>query len=531
METLDGLNVVGDVLDAAAQRYGHRTAVQDATGMLTFTDLRDRSRRLADALLRSGLRPGDRVIEALPNSCDLLVSEMALALAGLVRVPLNPRLGAREWRGIREDCGARGLIAEGQLAGVDGARILESIPCEISVRTDGGGLAALIESGSCDTVLPAAAPEDLLGLAYSSGTTGLPKGALRTHRMRLAATHAMLRHVIEPTGVPAAYLHAGPAIHTSGLFILPMLALGVRQVMVHHPQPAEITRIVAAEGITHLALVPSVIDALTYLPTSARATFAGVRMLAYAGAPMRPAQIRRCAERLTDHLVQYYGLVEAIPPLTVLNIDDHARGLGEEPSLLTSAGRVVTEARMEILADDGVGEIVVSGAMVAPGYWNAAERADLGKSFRADALLTGDVGRIVDGYLYLTDRKNNMLISGGYNIYPAEIEAALESCQGLRDVVVVGLADERWGERITLAYTTDSGLDLNDGQQEELRERLAALTRHKQPKACHFMPEFPLGATGKIDRRSVAAQLAAVELSPSPTDPERTLPHDPRGTT
>ena len=203
---LDGQQVVGDVLNAAAERHGNSTAVQDATGMLTFAELRDRARRLADALLRSGLRPGDRVLEALPNGCELLVSEMALALAGLVRVPLNPRLGAREWRGIHNDSGASGLLIDGRLTGADGARIQDHVSCGITVRAEEGGLAALLEAGSADAALPNVTPDDLAGLAYSSGTTGMPKGALRTHAMRLAAARAMLHEAIAPTGESGACL-------------------------------------------------------------------------------------------------------------------------------------------------------------------------------------------------------------------------------------------------------------------------------------------------------------------------------------
>jgi acyl-CoA synthetase (AMP-forming)/AMP-acid ligase II len=520
-KVLDGALVVGDVLDIAAQRYGNGPAVQDAMGVLTFTELRVRARRLADGLLRSGLRPGDRVLEALPNSCDLLVSEMALALAGLIRVPLNPRLGPREWAGIRADSGARGLIADGRLRGGDGARITEHITCEISFRADEGALDELIATGESEAQLPRAKPDDVVGLAYSSGTTGMPKGALRTHRMRLASLRAMVRDVVEPTGEVTAYLHAGPAIHTSGLFILPMLALGIRQVMAHHPSPAVIAELIAAQRITHLALVPSVIDALTHLPETARKPFAQVRMLAYAGAPMPPSQIRRAAELLTDRLVQYYGLVEAIPPLTVLSIEDHAHGLSDEGGLLRSAGRIVREARIEVLGDTGFGEVSVSGPMVTSGYWNSEERTDLGKSFDGAALLTGDVGAISGGYLFLADRKNNMLISGGYNVYPGEIESAVLSIRGLRAAVVVGLPDDRWGERIVLAYTTTSGDDLNASQHEALRDRLGGLAPHKRPKSFHFHTEFPLGATGKIDRRAIRAQLIAAEHPLSSASDER----------
>jgi acyl-CoA synthetase (AMP-forming)/AMP-acid ligase II len=249
-------------------------------------------------------------------------------------------------------------------------------------------------------------------------------------------------------------------------------------------------------------------------------------MLAYAGAPMSPAQIRRAAELLTDRLVQYYGLVEAIPPLTVLTIDDHAHGLSDEPRLLTSAGRIVCDARIEIVSDGGpgvvgLGEVSVSGPMVTPGYWNAEKRTDLGKSFDGCALLTGDLGVISEGYLFLTDRKNNMVISGGYNVYPGEIESAVLSSPGVRAVVVVGLADERWGERIVLAYTTTSGVDLSASQREALRDRLGDLAPHKRPKSCFFRTEFLLGATGKIDRRAITAQLIAAEYPLSGASDER----------
>ncbi len=523
IDVLDDLLTVGDVLAHAAVRHGDRIAVQDDAGELTFTELHVRARRLADGFMSAGLRPGDRVLEALPNGRDLLVSELALAVAGLVRVPLNPRLGPREWQGIREDSGARGLIVDERLAGAGGASIRQHVCCEITVGADDGGLADLIEAGSADAALPPAHEDDLVGLAYSSGTTGMPKGAMRTHRMRLASMRAMMREVLQPCGEIGAYLHAGPAIHTSGLFILPMLALGARQVMAQHPSPTQISSIIAANGITHLALVPSVIDALTRLPGPARHPFSALTMLAYAGAPMPATHIRRAADLLTDRLVQYYGLVEAIPPLTVLSIADHARGLSIEPRLLASAGRCVRDASITITGDAELGEVAVAGPMVTAGYWNASERNDLGKAFDGVALLTGDVGTIKDGYLFLTDRKNDMLVSGGYNVYPGEIEAVVVSSAGVREVVVVGLPDERWGQRIVLAYTTASGDDLDAAQHASLQHNLASLAPHKRPKSCHFVSTLPLGATGKIDRRAVAAQLSAAQ-HPLPDAPNERLP-------
>ncbi|UNK71501.1 AMP-binding protein [Microbacterium sp. H1-D42] len=517
----DGCRTIGDVVDAAARLHTRRVAVRDAQGELTFAELRSRAHRLADSLLRAGLLPGDRVLEAVPNSTDVIVTDLALALAGLVRVPLNPRLGSREWRAIASDSGARALIVDDRIRGADGERITHELRTETTVRVDAGELDALVAAGSVDARLPTSSPDDLIGLAYSSGTTGTPKGARRTHRMRLASMRAMLRDVLAPTGDVDAYLHAGPAIHTSGLFVLPMLALGAVQVMAQHPTPSAIAATIAAEHITHLAIVPSVIDALTRLPQAERSAFAGVRMLAYAGAPMAPVLIRRAAELLTDRLVQYYGLVEAMPPLTVLTIDDHRRGLRGAPRLLTSAGHVVPGVRIEILGGESIGEVAVSGPMVTAGYWNAAERTDLGKAVQGGALLTGDIGTLEGDVLWLTDRRSDMLISGGYNVYPSEVEVAVASSAGIRSVAVVGLPDERWGQRIALAYTTAGGDDLSDAQQRELGDRLAHLARHKRPKVCRHLSELPLGATGKVDRRAVVSRLLELQATEAAPADER----------
>jgi acyl-CoA synthetase (AMP-forming)/AMP-acid ligase II len=215
----------------------------------------------------------------------------------------------------------------------------------------------------------------------------------------------------------------------------------------------------------------------------------------------------------------------------VLGIEDHARGLGGEPRLLGSVGRIVDEARIEIRRDGAsadadepagsgaeadaggpaLGEVAVSGPMVTRGYWNAEERTDLGKSFDGAVLLTGDVGFIVDDRLVLVDRRSDMLISGGYNVYPGEIESAVRSSPGLRDVVAVGLPDERWGQRIVLAYTTTTGIDLDAAEQAALHDRLTGLAPHKRPKATHFHAVLPLGATGKIDRRAIATRLSSAQ--------------------
>ena len=498
------------MLRRAADEHGDRVAIEDGAGQSrTFAELWERAQRRAAGLRGAGLDPGDRVLEALPNGCDLVENDMALSIAGLVRVPLNPRLGAREWAAIAEDSGARALIVPAGRTGAEGARPEDSVAVELVLRADAANTPTDAVGGVDRPPAPhAAGPDDLVGLAYSSGTTGLPKGARRTHRMRLESARAMRESVAVGAGPDSLYLHAGPAIHTSGLFLLPMLEAGARQLLVEHPRPVEIAEIVRRRSVTHLALVPTVLAALTQLPGVSREDFASVRMLAYAGAPMPREQLRRAYDRLTPHLVQYYGLVEAMPPLSVLGIDDHRRAVTDRPALASSAGTLLPHVEARVVAGDadGTGELAVRGPVVTPGYWNADTRTDLGKAWDGDWLLTGDVGRIDDGRLWLTDRRGDMIISGGYNIYPREVEDVLTQVDGVLQCAVVGLPDDLWGQRLVAAVTVADGHRSDVVARADLACR--ELASHKRPKAVHVVDELPLGATGKIDRRAVARLLA-----------------------
>ncbi|GIH26732.1 fatty-acid--CoA ligase [Acrocarpospora phusangensis] len=503
------------LLERAAARFGDRVAVEGPDGTRTFAGLADRVSRLASALLALGLRPGERVLELQPNGCGSIESDLALAWAGLVRVPLNPRLGPREWEGIAGDCGARALLYDAAFAAETGA-LRDGLDVTVASGERGSGREHSREDLIRDAQpgLPrfASSLDDLAGLAYSSGTTGRPKGAMRTHRNRIAAALAMTQEVLGgPPGPDAVFLHAGPVIHTSGLFVLPFLMSGARQLLLGHAGAAEIAGTVRARGVTHTALVPTMIARLLDLPDAG--PLASLRMLAYAGAPMPEAHIRRAAEALTPRLVQYYGLVEAMPPLTVLDEADHARGLRDRPDLLRSAGRPCLAVELRVVDGDGVpvgagvdGEVEVRGDPVMPGYWRAAGREDLGKAVAGGWLRTGDIGRLGDGgRLWLTDRKNDMIITGGYNVYPREIEDVVTGLGGVAQAAAVGLPDPGWGQRVAVAYTCAPGYAV--GPEEVLARCRAALPSHKRPKQARHVPVLPLNATGKISRRDVVRLL------------------------
>ena len=492
-------------------------AVDGPGRTVTFAELGDRVTRLANGLRGLGLRPGDRVLDLQSNSTTYVETDLAIRSAGLVRVALNHRLHADDWARIADDSGAAALVYDGRFAaeteglrhGLGRGRVV--------VVGDGPGTAYdTLLADAPSTLLAPVDAEALCGLHYSSGTTGHPKGAQRTHRNWLASLVNMTLDVIgAPPGPGDVYVHAGPITHTSGLFVLPFLAAGATQLVMPSWDPEAFVDAVEHRGATHTAMVPTMVARLLALPGVDRERMGGLRMLGYAGAPMPPEQMRQAHDRLTPNLVQYYGLVEAIPPVTLLDAADHELGLASEPELLTSAGRPAVGVELQVVDEDGrpvpageVGEVVTRGDHVMRGYWNAERRDDLGKSVVDGWLHTGDLGRLDgSGRLYLVDRKGDMIISGGYNIYPREVEDVIAEVPGVAEVAVLGVDDPDWGQRVTALYSVSDGADVTEEQVlEHCRARLAS---YKKPKDLRRVDAFPLNANGKIAKKVLREQIGA----------------------
>lgn len=508
---------IASVVRAAAERFGPDIAVEDGATSLTFTELSDRVHRLAAGLTQIGVTPGATVLVLLPNSTAAVEVDLALTIGGYIRVALNPRVGERDWARIMEDCAPEALIFDPTIAGAQ--EFASQAAVEIVVAAGGGDndltLDDVAERAPEDCSLPDPDPEALCALHYSSGTTGVPKGAQRSHANRLASLRAMREHVLANTldgPEPPVFVHAGPIIHTSGLFVLPFLEAGGRQVLLDHARPADVIAAVERHAGTHTALVPTVVARMLDFDDAHLAPMRRMRMLAYAGAPMPVEHIRQAYHRITPNLVQYYGMVEAIPPLTVLDAADHYRGVTEDPDLLSSIGRPCTGIEIEVrggdvpVADGEVGELVISGPAVSPGYHNAGARTDLGKSHADGVLHSGDLGyRAATGCVHLTGRSKDMIITGGYNVYPREVEEAISAVAGVIDVVVVGLPDPLWGQRVVAAYTVEPGAALDDGSV--LAESRNRLPDYKRPKSVHQVDMLPLTPLGKVDRASATRML------------------------
>jgi acyl-CoA synthetase (AMP-forming)/AMP-acid ligase II len=490
---------VGQLVARAAARFAGRPALEGPQGTVSFAELGERVARLAAGLRGLGLQPGERVLDLQPNQNTYVETDLACATAGLTRVALNYRLHPDDWARIADDCGASALIYD--------ARYAE--PTEALRGGLGAGRVVVIGDGPGQPYhrlldarpVPAAAHDvaELVSLNYTSGTTGRPKGVRRTHRNRFASLVNMVHDVLGgPPGPSDVYLHAGPITHTSGLFLLPFLVSGAKQLILPAFDAAAVVEAVQRRGVTHTALVPTMVARLLAL-TDVDGRLGGLKMLAYAGAPMPTEQIRRAHQRLTPNLVQYYGLVEAMPPVTLLDAADHAAGLAGEPELLTSAGRAALGVALRVVDEHGrdapageVGEVLTRGDHVMGGYWNAA--GDAAKAVRDGWLHTGDLGRLDPaGRLWLVDRKGDMIITGGYNVYPREVEDVIAEVAGVREVAVIGVADPEWGQRIVALYTGEPGAE--ERIAGHCRARLAA---YKKPKEIRRVESFPLNATGKV---------------------------------
>jgi acyl-CoA synthetase (AMP-forming)/AMP-acid ligase II len=508
---------IATLVHRAGERFGDRVAIEADDATLTFAEVAERVTRIANGLAALGLRHGDRVLDLQTNSAAYVLTDLAIRSGGFVRAALNHRLHPTDWERIARDSGARGLMVDA--AHLEDAAAVRDLVDVVVVVGDAPGHLTLDELVRTAPTTPLAPcdPDDLCGLHYSSGTTGHPKGAMRTHRNWMASVGNMTADVIggAPDPDTDCYVHAGPVTHTSGLFVLPFLVAGARQIVLPSWSPEAFVDAVRHRGATHTALVPTMVARLLAVDDISRDTLSGLKMLGYAGAPMPPEQMRQAYERLTPHLVQYYGLVEAIPPVTVLDAELHRRGLEGEGELLTSAGRPAIGVEIAIVDEAGdpvptgeTGEVVTRGDHVMSGYWNAEHREDLGKTVVDGWLHTGDLGRVdVEGDLWLVDRKGDLIISGGYNIYPREVEDVVAEVPGVAEVAVVGVADADWGQRVVALVTPAAGASVD---VEAVLEHCAArLASYKKPKEVRVVESFPVGSTGKIAKKVLRAQLEA----------------------
>ncbi|MBF6159785.1 acyl-CoA synthetase [Nocardia cyriacigeorgica] len=478
---------------------------------LTYGALLERVDRLAAELVAGGVRPGDRVGYLGLNHPDFLVTLFAASRAGAVFVPLNFRLTAAELGYILGDAGVHTLIAD-----ADRAEIVEPVLAESGV---GRSISLTARPGweVLDELLAAREPiaeprhpeaDDVAVIMYTSGTTGRPKGAMLTHgNLFWNNVNALLSFDTLHDDVS---LVCAPLFHIGGLNVTTLVSLqkGAHLVLMAAFDPAQALALIAEHKVTTMFGVPAMYLFMAQVPQFATTDLSSVRTFICGGAPVPEALITRYGERGVP-FAQGYGLTETAPLALVLSTDDVATRIG-------AAGHKVlplSDVRLVDLDNNPVpegerGEICVRGPQVMKGYWNNKAATDA--VIDAEGWFhTGDIGQAdQDGFVYVVDRVKDMVITGGENVYPAEVENVLYRHPAVAEVAVLGLPHEKWGEAVTAVVATQPGASLT---LDELREFARGdLAGYKVPLRLELVDALPRNASGKVLKYRLREQFAEV---------------------
>ena len=481
---------ISTLISRSARYFKDQICLTEGNRDVSFNEFDRLTNAVGNALIASGLEPGDRVGVLLPNSIDCLVAYYALAKAGLVRVGMNTRETVANHHYKLEDSGARAVI-HCQSSG---------FPVEININeADFTLMLTHSDDGCCSIDRSLDAP---LRLGYTGGTTGQAKAVTLTTRGELAEMSAFLMDLVPDLEPQSSFLHAAPIAHASGAFFLPALVRGVRSIVMKKFDPAAFIVLAQDSQATHTFLVPTMLAMILEEPSLDDAQLA-FKKISYGASPIAPSLLERSEKQFGRIFAQCYGQAESPMVITFLAPEDHDRvgACGRPFSFVDCA---VFDENDLPLGDGEIGEIVCRGPQTMAYYWNRAEATE--KVFRNGWLHTGDLGyRDEDGFYYLVDRKNDMLISGGYNVYPREVEDVLMAYDGVLEAAVVGLPDEKWGDRIHAAVA------VRDPETFDLDALLsyakANLANYKKPKSIEVWEDLPKSAANKILRRLVKERL------------------------
>ena len=505
---------LGHVAAQAARKYAERVCLVYGGQRWTFAELEALVIRLSMALA-ARLRSQSRVGAFMSNRPQYALLQLASERAGIVRVPMNARFTTHEATVILEDSGAEALFFDSSTA--DRAQeIALRLPklwyCQVDAEdnTNGPSWQTLLADKEASEMRTVSA-DDICTINYTSGTSGKPKGVVLTHRNWCGVYRNMLiDRDIRHEDVVA---HIGPLTHASGTYFMPWYLRGACNVIVEGATVDGLLEAIPRERITTFTSVPTVLTRIVNHRDIDRMDLASLRAIGYGAEPIPLNTFEKALKRFGPVLTQNYGLTEAMMTVTFLRPDEHFRidpQTGERRLRVGCIGRpytfvevVVRDREGGMVRDGDTGEITIRSEHMMGGYWNRPE--ETAKTLRDGWLWSGDLAtRDREGFITLAGRSKEMLISGGFNIYPAEIEACLTSHPAVMEAGVVGVADPDWGE-VAIAYVSivpDTNTDAS-----QLQAHCKALIGIKTPKAFHILNGLPKNANGKIDKGALR-QLA-----------------------
>ncbi|MFF1696483.1 AMP-binding protein [Streptomyces sp. NPDC058257] len=507
---------LGTYLTRSARYWPDATALVCGTRSWTYAELDRATDRLAATLIARGLRPGDAVASLAWNRGELVEIEFALYKAGLVRAPINARLGRGEIEHILGYAPVRVLVfdaahREDALAAIEAA----GTGC-LAVQLDEDdaplapgviGYRGLLAQGTPEAAPVEVDEDDACVLNFTSGSTGALKAAVQTFGNRLANMRKLLMSDESRPRPGTRYLACGPITHATGMTLLANMFAGATTHVLPTWSAEAFVDTVEKERITATFLVPAMVNMVLGHPDAARRDLFSLASVRVGGAPISPQRLKDAVEFFGPVVAQGYGLGETTSVVAGLSSEEIAHAVAHDAELLQSCGRATYDTEIRIVDKAGrslppreVGELIVRGPDCVRAYWQEPELS--AQTFRDGWVHTGDLAWMrEDGYLFLVDRKKDMIISGGFNIYCTEVEAALYEHPGVQEVCVVGVPDETWGEAVKAVIVPRPGHELR--ADDIIAFCAQRLDRLKKPRSVDLVAELPHNRNGKLDRKAV----------------------------
>jgi long-chain acyl-CoA synthetase len=497
-----GLNLASLLTESAGREPG-APAIRLGQVELAVGELDERSARLATLLRERGFEPGDRVGVMLPNVLEFPVAYYGVLRAGGVVVPMNVLLKRREIAFYLEDSGAKLLLAWHGFA--EEARAGAADAGAETIEVEPTAFAALLDDQPPASDVADTAEDDTAVILYTSGTTGKPKGAELTHMNLFRNADVSSRTTCE-IDAGDIVLGALPLFHSFGQTVgmNTSLMVGACLTLVPKFDPGEALETMQRDGVTHFYGVPTMYGALLHHPERERFDTSTLRTCITGGASMPVEVLRGFEEAFGAVVLEGYGLSET-SPVACSNHPDRERKAGSIGTPIEGVEMKVVDEDDEEVAQGEVGEIVIRGHNIMKGYWQRPDAT--AEAMRGGWFHSGDMARTdEDGYYYIVDRKKDLIIRGGYNVYPREVEEVLFEHPKIREAAVVGVPHDEWGEEIGAAVVLHEGEELAPEEVSAyVKERIAA---YKYPRVVWFLDDLPKGPTGKILKREIELPAA-----------------------
>ena len=518
--------IIPEIRAKAVKLYGNKEALVCGDTRFTYLDFDRRVTALCNLLRDQGIQKGGKVAILHPNCHYFMETYYAVAHRGAISVPINYRLSPKDIAFILNDSESTVLIADRKFSNLVAAALNERGAGVHTVLWTGDGENASLSIETTDyeegigkyptTSMPAEdiREEDTAQLYYTSGTTGRPKGVILTHKN--ICTHALGAIAELCLTDRDRWIHVAPMFHLADAWATWAITwAGGTHIFAASFNPPEVLEIMEEESATITNMIPTMLNLLVNHPDANRRKYSSLRVLLSGGAPIAPEVVKKIIQTFQCDYIQTYGMTETSPYLTLSILKDHLAGLPNEEQLKikSKTGREFMTVELKVVREDGmevarneeeVGEIIVRGATVTPGYWKLPEETQ--QAIKDGWLYTGDLAVIdEEGYVTIVDRKKDMILTGGENVYSTEVENVLYMHPAVLEAAVVGAPDEMWGETVKAIVVLKEGMEATEAEIIEFcKERLA---RFKAPKSVEFYPELPKTGSGKIAKRKLREQF------------------------